>query len=154
MSSAQRLYAALRESSGGGPGGHEVTFTGERASRSAFAVTDFAAASIALAAASLVDLIEVAHPASSRITVDRELASGWFATTLRPLGWTAPPAWDALARDYEASDGWVRLHTNAPHHRRAALRALDLPADPAVVEREISRLQAGEVEARVVAAGG
>jgi hypothetical protein len=29
-----------------------------------------------------------------------------------------------LAGDYLAADGWIRLHTNAPHHRLAALLVL------------------------------
>src|SRR5947209_1505107 len=39
----------------------------------------------------------------------------------------APQLWDPVAGDYPASDGWVRLHTNYPAHRHAALRALGLP---------------------------
>jgi hypothetical protein len=150
---AGRLFAALHD----GVGGEDrppVRFSGERVVPSAFAATDFAAASIAAAAASLAELLEAAHGIRPTIDVDRELSSAWFASTLRPLGWATPPFWDPLARDYEAADGWVRLHTNAAHHREAALAALDVPPDLAAVERAVRELRAEEVETNVVRAGG
>ena len=48
------------------------------------------------------------------VTVDRDLASAWFAWSLRPDGWEVPAPWDAVAGDYAGEDGWIKLHTNAP----------------------------------------
>ena len=64
--------------------------------------------------------------------------------------------WDPLAGTYRAADGWVRLHTNYPHHRAAALRALDLPADAdrAAVSRVVAARTRFAVEEAVQAAGG
>ena len=64
-----------------------------------------------------------------QVWIDQRPASLWFGWTLRPLGWTLPAAWDALAGDYETTDGWIRLHTNAPHHRRAVEQVLDPASD-------------------------
>jgi crotonobetainyl-CoA:carnitine CoA-transferase CaiB-like acyl-CoA transferase len=105
---------------------------------SALAATDLATASIAtagLAVAQLADLLKDegranAHTGANnnvpRVSVDRRLASAWFSSSYRPVGWTPAPPWDAVAGDYQGKDGWIRLHTNAPHHRKAALAVLDI----------------------------
>jgi crotonobetainyl-CoA:carnitine CoA-transferase CaiB-like acyl-CoA transferase len=54
-----------------------------------------------------------------------------------------------LSRFLPAADGWVRLHANYPHHRRAVDRALGPDPLAAVAERA-----ALDVEDAVVAAGG
>jgi hypothetical protein len=91
------------------------------------------------------------HPS---VHVDRRLASFWFGTTLRPLGWSTPPPWDPIAGDYAAADGWIRLHTNAQSHREAALAVLRTPADKDAVAAAVSRWQADDLEAAVVERGG
>ncbi len=88
------------------------------------------------------------------VRVDRRLASLWFATSLKPDGWTVPPAWDPIAGDYRGRDGWIRLHTNAPHHRRAALAVLGTEADKAAVTEAVSRCAIDALEAAVVGEGG
>src|SRR5580698_4031306 len=116
-----RLYEEIK------PGKHaerSIEFIGSEVVPSAFAATDFAAASIAVAAETISDLLDAAGSPRPAIGVDRTLASAWFAHSLRPLGWEPPPIWDTVAGNYEANDGWVLLHTNAPRHRDAALRAL------------------------------
>ncbi|MET1401945.1 hypothetical protein [Yersinia enterocolitica] len=35
-----------------------------------------------------------------------------------------PSVWDAITGDYQSSDGWIRLHTNASHHCRVVERVL------------------------------
>ena len=35
-----------------------------------------------------------------------------------------PALWEPIAGDYATADGWIRLHTNAPHHRAAAVSVL------------------------------
>ena len=88
------------------------------------------------------------------MAVDRELASAWFRSSLRPLGWELPPAWDAVAGDYATSDGWIRLHTNAAHHRAAAMAVLGVPEDRTRVAAAVRSWRADDLEAQVVAAGG
>ena len=111
---------------------------------SAFAVSDLAQASVGAAGAALARL--VAGPGGGTaptVTVDRDLASAWFAFSIRPEGWELPPAWDAVAGDYATADGWIRLHTNAPHHRAAALAVLGVPADRDGVAAAVARWTAG-----------
>ncbi len=131
-----------------------VEFTGREAVPAAFAATDFAAASIAVAAGTISDLLHAAGARSPDITVDRTLASAWFTSSLRPQGWKPPPAWDPIAGDYEANGGWIRLHTNAPHHRDAALRVLCCSPEREEVARAVRKRSALDVESDVVAAGG
>jgi CoA-transferase family III len=124
---------------------------------SVFAVSDFAAASVATAGAALAAWVAAHTGRPPAMTVSRRLASLWFGTSVQPQGWTLAPAWDAIAGDYTCADGWLRLHTNAPHHRAAALRVLGLlagEADKAVVAAAVAGWQADALEAAVVAAGG
>lgn len=133
---------------------HAVEFTGDQVVPSAFAATDFAAAAVAVAAERVSGLLEAAGFRPPAVTVDRTLASAWFAFSLRPQGWEPPPAWDPVAGDYETNDGWIRLHTNAPHHRDAALRVLGCAADREAVARAVRQRPGLDVESAVVAAGG
>jgi crotonobetainyl-CoA:carnitine CoA-transferase CaiB-like acyl-CoA transferase len=88
------------------------------------------------------------------ITVDRRLASLWFATSLQPLGWELPAQWDAVAGDYRAADGWIRLHTNAPHHRQAALKVLNTAPERDAVSHAVLHWQVNELERAVVDSQG
>jgi crotonobetainyl-CoA:carnitine CoA-transferase CaiB-like acyl-CoA transferase len=119
-----------------------------------FAVTDLATASVAAAGIAVSELLASDGTPLRPVTVDRRLASMWFASSLRPEGWAPPPPWDAVAGDYRASDGWIRLHTNAPAHREAALGVLGVPADRDRVSTAVAAWEADGLEAAVVAAGG
>jgi crotonobetainyl-CoA:carnitine CoA-transferase CaiB-like acyl-CoA transferase len=92
--------------------------------------------------------------ATPGVTVDRELASAWFQLSIRPIDWSVPLPWDAVAGDYPGADGWIRLHTNAPHHRTAALDVLGVPGDRDAVARAVATWGVEELESAVVAAGG
>ncbi len=89
------------------------------------------------------------------VSVNRRLASMWYGWSIRPDGWQMPGAWDPIAGDYRARDGWIRLHTNAPHHRNAAVTALGgPPAEKDAVARAVAEWNADELEAAVVERGG
>lgn len=121
---------------------------------SVFAVTDLAAATVAAAGTAIAELFATAGGPMAQVRVDRRLASWWFSKSIRPMGWNLPPAWDAIAGDYATADGWIRLHTNAPHHRAAALSVLGTEADTAAVAAAVAHWRADMLEAAVVAAGG
>jgi crotonobetainyl-CoA:carnitine CoA-transferase CaiB-like acyl-CoA transferase len=121
---------------------------------SVFAVTGLAAAAIGVAGAAVAELVAARHGTRPRVRVDRRLSSMWFASSLRPQGWSVPPIWDPIAGDYRAADGWIRLHTNAPPHREVALATLDVPADKDLVAQAVSRWNADDLEAAIVARGG
>jgi len=131
-----------------------LSIEGREALPSAFAVTEFAAEAIGVAALAISELIGVSAGHAPRVRVDRRLASLWFGSSLRPIGWEVPAPWDAVAGDYAAADGWIRLHTNAPLHRAAALRVLDCAADRESVAAAVLRWLAEHLETAVVTAGG
>ncbi|WP_199538463.1 MULTISPECIES: CoA transferase [unclassified Duganella] len=131
-----------------------VRFTGEGELPSCYAVTELAAASVGAAALAVRQLIVAQGGRPAEVVVDRRLASLWFSWTLRPVGWELPPLWDPVAGDYRTADGWIRLHTNAPHHRDAALAVLKAPVERAAVARAVAGWRGAELEAAVVAQGG
>ncbi|QXI37561.1 CoA transferase [Pseudomonas xantholysinigenes] len=131
-----------------------IRWQGIGALPSTFAVTELAGASIAACGLALAHLLESQQHSCPLVSVDRRLASFWFATSLRPHGWQTPPLWDAIAGDYRTRDGWIRLHTNAPHHRDAALQVLGSPADRASVASRVANWDGETLEAAVVKAGG
>ncbi|WP_415403312.1 CoA transferase [Tateyamaria sp. SN3-11] len=127
----------------------EVHFTGRGALPSYFDVAGLAADSIAAAARELGALM-----GARQVQVDRRLAQFWFGMTLRPEGWTLPNPWDDIAGDYRARDGWIKLHTNAPHHRAAALSVLDCAPNKTAVAQTIAGWRAEDLETAIVAASG
>ncbi|HTK15035.1 MAG TPA: CoA transferase [Acidimicrobiia bacterium] len=157
MSVAHDALATIWSAAGGDRSATaRVEFHGDAELPSAFSVTDLASASIGAAALAASELARNVNetPDSAPIRVDRRLASAWFLTTIDPIGWQLPPVWDAVAGDYESSDGWIRLHTNAPHHRAAALRVLGCAPDREAVARAVAKWDATELESAVVDAGG
>jgi crotonobetainyl-CoA:carnitine CoA-transferase CaiB-like acyl-CoA transferase len=116
---------------------------------SAYPVSALATAAVATAADAVARLTGAEHA-----EVDRALADAWFRQSLRPVGWALPSPWDPIAGDYPAADGWIRLHTNAPHHRAAALRVLGVDAERTAVAEAVARWRGEELEDAVVAAGG
>lgn len=132
-----------------------VAVTGRGRLASVFRVTELAVASIGAAGVALARLVADGGAVEvPEVVVDRALAARWFASSFRPVGWDVPPAWDPLAGDYEGTDGWIRLHTNAVRHREAALRVLGVGPDPASVAGAVARRSVGELEGAVVEAGG
>ena len=151
MAPAQHYLEAFWQAAGGDAAllAH-VSMTGDGVLPSAFAVTDFAAAAISAAGLAMAELLALAGGAMPQVEVDKRLASFWFTGSLRPQGWALPPVWDAVAGDYLAADGWIRLHTNAPHHRDAALAVLGVAAEREAVARAVAGWRAEELEAAVV----
>ncbi|WP_434618470.1 CoA transferase [Arthrobacter sp. A5] len=172
---AEQLLQRIWQGLGGAADGDDgVLFHGSRTLPSAFAVTDLAAASVAAAGAAVAGLVETFGVPRPQVRVDRGLASLWFGQSFRPVGWELPSAWDSLAGDYRTLDGWIRLHTNAPHHRAAALSVLGMAAPPepsgaravpepahpgagpsrATVAAAVEHWRAADLEHAVLAAGG
>lgn len=131
-----------------------IQFTSSGALPSAFAVTDLASASIAAAGQAVSELLHQQTGRLPALEVDRRLASFWFATSIRPQGWSVPPLWDSVAGDYATNDGWIRLHTNAPHHRAAAEAVLGQCADRAAMATKVGQWAKGALEQAIVDAGG
>jgi len=124
---------------------------------SRFHVSDLAAATIGVATLAAAELWAARRKETPRpVTVDRRLAAAAFRCErlLQPVGWTLPAPWDPIAGDYEAADGWIRLHTNYSYHRDAVIRILDVPADRQRVSAAVKSKNATELERAVVEAGG
>lgn len=130
------------------------SFAGTGELFSPFRVTDLAAAAIGAAGTAVAELLQASTGRLPSVRVDRRMASLWFGTSLRPLGWSLPPQWDPIAGNYRARDRWIRLHTNAPHHRDAALSVLGCAADAQSVAQAVCGWEAAALEDAVVARGG
>ncbi len=83
-------------------------FTESGALPSAFAVTDLASASLAAVGQAVAELRRQQTGESPGVSVDRRLASFWFASSLRPIGWSLPAPWDPIAGDYATADGMAK----------------------------------------------
>jgi hypothetical protein len=131
-----------------------VTIDGDGDLPSAFAVSDLAAASVAAAGLAVAELAAAQGSAWPVLRVDRRLASLWYGMAIEPVGWSMPSPWDPIAGDYQARDGWIRLHTNAPHHRDAAIAVLGVPAEWEAVAKAVAAWRTDELEDAVLAQGG
>lgn len=116
-----------------------------------YPVSAFAAAAVEAAVLALADV--TGQPPQRSLSVP--LVDAWFSAALRPRA-AQPSPWDPIAGDYRTTDGWVRLHTNAPAHKAAALAVLglDARADRAAVTAAVAGRAADELEGAVVTSGG
>jgi hypothetical protein len=154
MKEARNFLSAMWRELRGEAGAEKlVSFADTGRLGAVFPVTDFATASMGAAGLSASDYIGL-HGPTPLVHADTRLASLWFGKSLYPIGWQLPPLWDAIAGDYETADGWIRLHTNAPHHRAAALRVLGVSADKTAVAAAVRVWPAERLETAVVDAGG
>lgn len=143
----QQMWQGLR----GNAAAHPLpTFVDNASFPAAFAVSELAATSIGLATQATAALINSSRP----VEVNVRLASRWFQHSFMPLNRPAPALWDAFAGDYPSRDGWIRLHTNAAHHRQAMEQVLGQHADRTSLAREVQRWQAAELEQAIIDAGG
>ena len=135
-----------------------LRLVGQPVIESAFAVSDLATASIATAGLALAEFLQLLTDVTTEVTVDRTLADAWFRPVLTPIGWELPSPWDDIAGDYETADGWIRLHTNAPHHKVAALAVLARgrrePRTARAVAAAVKHWHGAELERAIVEAGG
>lgn len=65
-----------------------------------------------------------------------------------------PDLWDPIAGDYRTSDGWIRLHTNKPAHRNAAISALQCESTREAVTAIVEKAAGQDLEKAVIDAGG
>ncbi len=159
---ARRFLVEIEEAVGGltGSNAAELSIGGRGSLPSVFATSDLAVASVAAAGRAVARVAETLGQGGRRVDVDRRLVSMWFWSTIDPIGWKPPAGWDSVAGVYRARDRWIRLHTNVPAHRKAALAVLELHDDPAVpADREavaaaVDTWTADELESAIVAADG
>ncbi|MEM8977609.1 MAG: CoA transferase [Pseudomonadota bacterium] len=114
-----------------------------------FAVSELANESFDAAATELAALV-----GAKDVRLDRRLASLWFKGSIDPIDWQMPPTWDDIAGVYETNDGWIRLHTNAPHHRKTALDVLGCDANKQAAIEAVSAWSADHLETEINAHHG
>ena len=137
-----------------------VRFHGDGALPSPWAVTDFAAATLAAAGAAVGELLEAGGNEPSMIEVDRVLSSGWFHIFPMPPskvlpGYDAvkghgmePTAWMVA---YETADGkWLRLQASFAALQERLASALGVAQDPAAVAAAIRKQTGEELEQKLV----
>ena len=151
----RKLAANVWSSLGGNATALEaLDVSGEGDLPSWFGVTDFASASIGVAGLAIAELVAQANRSIPAVDVDRRRSSFWFARSVQPIGWRLPSIWDSIAGDYPAGDGWIRLHTNAPHHRRAVERVLGSHAGRDELAKAIVAWTKRDLETAIVDTGG
>lgn len=123
---------------------------------SCFAVSELLSASVAAVGSGASSLIATLGLASlpPAVRIDQRLASLWSGRSIHPIAWEMPPVWDAVAGDYRTRDGWIKLHTNLAHHRRAALEVLGCEPERAAVTDAVAQWESEALEAAIVNAGG
>lgn len=112
---------------------------------SSFRVGTAAQVSIALAAVAAAQLWHMRTGRAQHVAVDMHHAAVEFRSErhLAIDGAPAPPEWDAIAGLYRAGGGgWVRLHTNFPHHREGVLRLLQCVPERAAVQGALANWSA------------
>jgi len=132
------------------------TVSGTKTLPSRYSVSQLASSSLAAVGISISNLIEKTGLKNHRpsVEVNSRLASLWFGQSIQPINWQMPPLWDAIAGDYKCRDGWIKLHTNLPHHRQAALQVLSCKADRADVSEAVKSWNADDLEAAIVQENG
>ena len=117
-------------------------------------VSTLASAAVSAAVSALQSLCGAEFGQVPDAAINAPLVDQWCKSSVAPQGWPLPSKWDPFARDYKAGSGWIRLHTNAPHHLAAALKVLGDPATPGDAALEIRRWDAERLEREIVEAGG
>ncbi|MGH7072551.1 MAG: CoA transferase [Acetobacteraceae bacterium] len=120
-----------------------------------FAVGTAAAASIGAAALAARELFRLrgGPPATLAIALRNAALECRSERYLRLDGEAPPPLWDAIAGLYPTADGWVRLHTNFPHHRDGILKLLGTAHERAAVARALTNWRAEELDRAATEAG-
>lgn len=113
-----------------------------------FPVSEFASAAVAAA------LESFSH--GSPQTVDCRQACAVFRSESliqTPEG-GAFTLWDSVSGDYQARDGWIRIHANYPWHKQAALEVLAAEEERGAVQLKVRDWEARALESAIVASGG
>ena len=121
-----------------------------------FDVTGLATASVAAATLAAAEFLAARNDTPPLpVTVDSRQACAAFAAEglFTPVGWDLPDIWDPIAGNYQARDGWIRLHTNYAYHRAAVERLLGAE-DRESVRAAVAGWKSEDLESAVVEAGG
>ncbi|MFC0241352.1 CoA transferase [Rhodopseudomonas telluris] len=159
MQSPRELLADLWISVGGDAAALErVALTGDEPQLpSSFRVDAAAQVSIAASAIAAAQIWEMRSGQTQTIKVDSRHAAIECRSEryLRRDGEPPPPMWDPIAGVYQVKGGgYVRLHTNFPHHRDAVCNVLNCEPTREAVQAALLQWDGEAFETAAYAAGG
>lgn len=158
MQSPTEILADIWTSVAGDPAAlSAVKLTGDEAQLpSSFRVAAAAGASVAATGLAAAEIWKLRSGQSQDVAVDMRHAVVECRSEryLRVDGKPPPPAWDAIAGVYKVRDGFVRLHTNFPHHRDAVCRVLNVKPERDEVQAALMQWDGEAFETAAYAAGG
>jgi crotonobetainyl-CoA:carnitine CoA-transferase CaiB-like acyl-CoA transferase len=158
MQSPREILSDVWTSVGGAASALDaLTLTGEEPQLpSSFRVAAAAQVSIAASALAAAEIWKMRKGQAQQVAVDMRHAVVECRSEryLRVDDKPPPPAWDAIAGVYKVSDGFVRLHTNFPHHRDAVCKVLDCKAEREAVQAALMQWKGEAFETAAYAQGG
>ncbi len=124
-------------------------------SLSSFAVDVAAQSSLAAAGLAAAALWRQRGGWAQIVSVDSVAAAAEFRSErlLRVNGAAPADPWDPIAGLYPTTDGWVRLHTNFPHHRAGVIRLLHCADERPAVAAALRTREAVAFETEAAEAG-
>ncbi|MEH2610120.1 CoA transferase [Bradyrhizobium sp. AZCC 1693] len=133
-----------------------LTLTGDEPQLpSSFRVAAAAQVSVAATGLAAAEIWKMRSGQAQEVAVDMRHAMVECRSEryLRVDGKPPPPAWDAIAGVYKTRDGFVRLHTNFPHHRDAVCKVLNCRPERNAVQAALMQWD-GEAFETAAYAGG
>jgi crotonobetainyl-CoA:carnitine CoA-transferase CaiB-like acyl-CoA transferase len=134
-----------------------LTLTGDEPQLpSSFRVAAAAQVSVAVTALAAAGIWKMRRGEAQDVAVDMRHAVVECRSEryLRVDGKPPPPAWDAIAGVYKTRDGFVRLHTNFPHHRDAVCKVLNCKPERDAVQAALMQWDGEAFETAAYAGGG
>ncbi|WKA30860.1 CoA transferase [Bradyrhizobium roseum] len=158
MQSPREILFDIWTSAGGGPSALDaLTLTGDEPQLpSSFRVAAAAQVGVAATGLAAAEIWKMRSGEAQEVAVDMRHAVVECRSEryLRLDGKPPPPAWDAIAGIYRTRDGgFVRLHTNFPHHRDAVCKVLDCRPERDAVQAALMQWD-GEAFETAAYAGG
>jgi crotonobetainyl-CoA:carnitine CoA-transferase CaiB-like acyl-CoA transferase len=158
MQSPREILSAIWTSIGGDPSAlGALTLTGDEPQLpSSFRVAAAAQVSVAATGLAAAEIWKMRSGEAQDVAVDMRHAVVECRSEryLRVDGKPPPPAWDAIAGIYKIRDGFVRLHTNFPHHRDAVCRVLNCKPERDAVQAALMQWDGEAFETAAYTSGG
>src|SRR6478752_9982914 len=158
MQSPREILRDIWTSAGGEASALDaLTLTGDEAQLpSSFRVAAAAQVSVAAAGLAAAGIWKMRSGEVQDVAVDMRHAVVECRSEryLRVDGNPPPPTWDAIAGVYKTGDGFVRLHTNFPHHRDAVCKVLNCKPEREEVQAALMQWDAEAFETAAYAQGG
>src|SRR5438874_8721590 len=158
MQSPRQILSDIWTTAGGEPSALDaLTLTGDEPQLpSSFRIAAAAQVSVAATALAAAEIWKMRSGEAQDVAVDMRHAVVECRSEryLRVDGNQPPPAWDAIAGVYKTRDGFVRLHTNFPHHRDAVCTGLNCRPERDAVQVALMQWDGEAFETAAYAGGG